>query len=171
MTRRPGHDIALEEHFRSYQELLFARAWYSAAVCLAEIFHASARLPDKQRAAWISRLEQELTEEFLREVRSGLEQSIQSIRRILSVGSRWTGEEILLLMQMRINIKLLSDFLGSAAAVESMAHLKQIDDQLSTLAESKNHADHFRWGLQRMKKTAIFDVEPVWLSLIHKDRS
>ena len=49
--------------------------------------------------------------------------------------------------------------------------LKQIDDQLSTLAKSKNHTDHFRWALQRMKKTAVFDIERVWLSLVHGEQS
>lgn len=170
MTRQ-NTDTALEEHFRLYQELLSEQAWYSAAVSLAEIFHASARLSAGPRAAWNSRLEQELSEEFLREVRSGLEQSIQRIRRILSVGSEWTGEEILLLMLMRVNIELLSEFPGKAVAVESLKHLDQIDDQLSALAESKNHVHHFNWSLERMKKTALFDVEPVWLSLIHRERS
>ncbi|HEU4713246.1 MAG TPA: hypothetical protein VFS76_16860 [Pyrinomonadaceae bacterium] len=55
-------------------------------------------------------------------------------------------------MMMRVNIRLLSDFLGSRVHVESMAHLEDIDDQLATLAKSKDHADHFRWALQRMKK-------------------
>ena len=167
----PPPGIALEKHFRSYQELLLERAWYSAAVSLAEIFHASARLPAEQRAAWRFRITEELTEQFLQEVRIGLEQDIQRIRRILSVGSEWTGEEILLLIQMRINIELLFDFLGSFAAVESLVHLKQIDDQLSSLAKSKNHSDHFRWALQRMKKTALFDIERVWLLLVHGEQS
>jgi hypothetical protein len=163
--------IALEKHFRSYQELLLERAWYSAAVSLAEIFHLSARLPAAQRAAWQSRIKEELTEQFLQEVRIGQEQSIQRIHRILSVGSEWTGEEVLLLMQMRINIELLSDFLGNAAAAESLVQLKQIDDHLSTLAKSKNHTDHFRWALQRMKKVAVFDIERVWLSLVPEGQS
>ena len=163
----PHPGIVLEKHFGSYQELLLEQAWYSAAVSLAEIFHASARLPAEQRAAWQSRSKEELTEKFLQEVRKGLEQNIQRIRRILSVGSEWTGEEILLLMQMRINIELLSDFLGSAIAVPSLVHLKHIDDQLSTLAKSRNHSDHFEWALMRIKKTAVFDVEYLWLSLIH----
>lgn len=167
----PHTGIALEKHFRTYQELLLEKAWYSGAVCLAEIFQASARLSAEQRAVWQSRIKEEMTEQFFLEVRIGLEQNIQRIRRILSVGSEWTGEEILLLMQMRINIELLFDFLGSAAAVESLVHLKQIDDQLSTLAKSKNHTDHFRWALHRMKKTAVFDIERVWISLVHGEQS
>ena len=159
----PHREIALEKHFRSYQELLLERAWYSAAVCLAEIFHASATLPAKQRAAWESRIKGELNEKLLQEVRIGLEQNIHRIRRILAVGSEWTGEEILLVMQMRINIQLLFDFVGSAAAVEASVYLKQIDAQLSTLAKSRNHADHFRWALNQMKKTAVFDIERLWM--------
>jgi hypothetical protein len=167
MMTRPSPGIVLEKHFRSYQELLLEQAWYSAAVSLAEIFHASAALPAAQRAPWQSRIKEELSEKFLQEVRMGLEQNIQRIRRILSVGSEWTGEEILLLIQMRINIELLLDFLGNAVAVESLVHLKHIDDQLSTLEKSSNHADHFRWALRRMKRTAVFDIEYVWQSLIH----
>jgi hypothetical protein len=167
----PHAGIALENHFRYYQELLLQRAWYSAAVSLAEISYASARLPAEQRAAWQCRIKEELTEQFLQEVRIGLEHNIQRIHRILSVGSEWTGEEILLLMQMRINIELLFDFLGSAAAVEALVHLKQIDAQLSTLAKSRNHTDHFSWALKRMKKTAVFDIERVWIFLVHGKQS
>ena len=167
----PHAGIALENHFRYYQELLLERAWYSAAVCLAEISYASARLPAEQRAAWQCRIKEELTEQFLQEVRIGLEHNIQRIRRILSVGSEWTGEEILLVMQMRINIELLFDLLGSAAAVEALVHLKQIDAQLSTLAKSRNHTDHFRWALKQMKKIAVFDIERVWIFLIGREQS
>ncbi len=162
-------DSALEEHFRLYHEKLLEQAWYSAAVALAEIFHASARLPAEQRAAWRSRVNRDLNERFLQEVRNGQEREIRRIQQILSVGSDWTGEEILLLMLMRIDVKLLSDFLGRGVDVESQVHLKDIDAQLSTLAKSKNHAHHFRWALQRMKNNALYDVESVWLSLINRD--
>jgi len=52
---------------------------------------------------------------------------------------------------------------GSAAAVEALVYLKQIDAQLSTLAKSRNHTDYFRWALKRMKKTAVFDIERLWI--------
>lgn len=155
----------------SVPEHLREGAWYSAAVALAEIFHASVRLSGKQRAAWQSRVNEELNEELLSEARKGQEQQIERIRRILSVGSEWTAEEVLLLMLLRVNIKLFSDFLGSSVQVESMVHLADIDDQLATLAKSKHHADHFRWALQRMQKTAPFDVESVWRSLLNRDQS
>lgn len=165
---------ALERHFQLYQEQLLKQAWYSAAVTLAEIYHASARLPAKQRAAWRSRVNKDLDERFLRdvkilgEVRKGRDHEIRRIHRVLSVGSEWTGEEILLVILMRINAKLLSDFIGSAVDVESQVYLEDIDVQLSTLAKSKNHAHHVRWALQRMKYTAPNDVESVWLSLINQ---
>jgi hypothetical protein len=145
---------------------LLQGAWYGAAVSLAEISYARARLPAEQRAAWQLRIKGELTEQFLQEVRIGLEQNIERIRRILSVGSEWTAGEILLLMEERINIELLFDFLGSAAAVEALVHLKQIDAELSSLAKSRNHNDHFSWALKQMKKTAVFDVERVWTFLV-----
>lgn len=167
---------ALEKHFQLYQEQLLKQAWYSAAVTLAEIFHASARLPAEQRAAWRSRVNKDLNERFLlevilRKVRKGREYEIRRIHRILSVGSEWTGEEILLVMLMRINVKLLSDFLGSGVDVESQVHLKDIDVHLSTLAKTKNHAHHFRCALQRMKNNVPYDVESVWLSLINRDQT
>src|SRR5690349_5806069 len=99
--------INFEKEFYLYQEHLRESAWYSAAVVLAEIFHASATLRGEQRAAWQSRIDAELTERFLGEVRKGKEEQVQRIRRILSVGSEWTAEEVLLLMMMRVNVKLL----------------------------------------------------------------
>ena len=161
----------LENHFRLYQRHLREEAWYSAAVALAEIFQATASLPAEQRTEWQSRLNEELTDTFVQEVRIGQDQTIKRIHRVLSVGSEWTGEEILLVMLYRIDVEIIFDFLGSAAAVESMVHLKHIDDQLSTLEKSKNHAPSFRWSLQRMKKVAVFDVERVWVALMHGNQS
>jgi hypothetical protein len=165
-------EIALEERFDLYRYHMRERAWYGAAVYLAEILHVSASLPVPQHAAWKSRIEkEELSEEFLQAVRSGLKQSIQRTHRILSIGTEWTGEEIMLVMQLRIEIKLVSDFLGNGVAVESTRHLKQIDDDLASLEKSKTHSSHFKWGLNQMKKHWMSDIELVWRSLIPPEQS
>jgi len=163
----PDRENPLEERFQSYQTLKRKGDLYSAAVYLAETSHASARLPVAQRAAWNSRIEkEELSEEFLREARSGLKQSIERVHRILSIGTEWTGEEILLVMQLRIEIKLLSDFLVTEVVGESLKQLEQIDAQLAILEKSEDHSRHFTWGLRQMKKHWMSDIEPVWRSLI-----
>jgi hypothetical protein len=74
-------------------------------------------------------------------------------------------------MQLRIEIKLVSDFLGNGVAVESTRHLKQIDDDLASLEKSKTHSSHFKWGLNQMKKHWMSDIELVWRSLIPPEQS
>ena len=163
---------ALEKHFRLYREHVLEKSWYSAAVCLAEIFNGCASLPIAQRASWNARIENEnLSEEILCEVRAGLDQNIQRMQRILSIGSEWTGEEVLLLVLMRTNIELLSAFLGGQVAVESMVHLKAIDEQLLSLSKSTAHRPHFTWAVSRIKRNSGFPIETNFLSLVAKDQS
>ncbi|HEX5888926.1 MAG TPA: hypothetical protein VFY61_09490, partial [Pyrinomonadaceae bacterium] len=104
-------------------------------------------------------------------VRNGLRKSIERTHRILSIGSVWTGEEIMLVMTLRIEIKLVSDFLGTGVAPELVGRLKQIDEKLATLEKSKEHSGHFIWGLRQMKKHWMSDIEFVWRSLIPADQS
>lgn len=166
---RTERENGLEESFDFYQKLKRERVWYNAAVYLAEIVHVSASLPVGQQKAWKSRIEkEELSETFLQEVSGGVKQNIQRIHRILSIGTEWTGEEILLVMQLRIEIKLVLDFLEDRVAVadESVRQLKQIDDDLATLEKSKGHSREFQWSLQQMKKHWMSDIELVWRSLI-----
>jgi hypothetical protein len=170
MTSDRGKD--LEERFDLYRSHLRERAWYIAATYLAEISYRSASLRGAQRAAWNSRIEkEELLEEFLREVRLGLGKSIKRIYRVLSIGTEWTGEEILLVMTLRIEIKLVSNFLENAIPVELLGHLKQIDEQLAFLEQSENHSRHFECGLRQMKKHWMSDIESIWRSLIAADQS
>jgi hypothetical protein len=41
-------------------------------------------------------------------------------------------------LQLRIEIKLVSDFLGNGIPVELVGHLKQIDEQLAFLEQNDN---------------------------------
>ena len=162
---------ALEKRFRSYNNYVLEKIWYSAAVCLAEIFNACASLPVNQRAAWNARINNEnLSEEILHEIRAGLDHDIQRMRRILSIGTVWTGEEVLLLVLLRTNVDLLSAYLGSRVAVESMVHLEAIDEQLLSLSKSTGHRPDFIWAVSRIRRSSGFPIETNILTLLANDQ-
>jgi hypothetical protein len=159
------HEIALEKRFDSYRQCKRERAWYAAGVQLAEILHLSASLPFAQQAAWKTRVEnEELTQEFLREIRHGLRKKIERTHRILAIGTEWSADEVFLVMNLRVEIKLVSDFLEDGVEPEMLGQLRYIDDQLASLETSHDHSLHFQRGFRQLKKH-WFDIEPIWSSI------
>jgi hypothetical protein len=130
----------LDERFCWYKKLSDEAAWYSAFECLAEIFHCISKLPKDEQDAWTTRIQNEpLSDLALQEVKSGSRKDVQRIRRILSIGSRWNAEEILLIVQTRIELDLVFDFLNHLLSAESKVALDDIDEAIVALAKSKEH--------------------------------
>lgn len=159
-------ELALETRFDLYRWYKSERGWYAAGVQLAEILHLSASLPVAQQAAWKTRIDQEeLAEAFLCEVRHGLRKTIERTHRILAIGTEWTSDEIFLVMNLRMEIKLVSDFLGNGIVAESAGLLRYIDDLLASLEKSPDHYLHFQRGLRQLKKRWLPDSELIWRSI------
>lgn len=160
----------LDETFCSYKNLSDEAAWYSAIQRLAEIFHCVSKLPKDEQVEWTIRIQNErLSDLALQEAKSGWRKDVQRIRRILSIGSRWNAEEILLIVQTRIELDLMFDFLTHRRSAESNVGLDDIDEAIVALSKSKEHQGDFKWAVGVMQKNWGLPIESRWLTELHQD--
>jgi len=154
----------LVQRFRWYKELFEEGAWTSAVTRLAEIYHCASNLPKNEQALWIARIRDEgLSDDAIKEVEAGIRKKIQRLRKIVSTGNRWTAEEILLVVQKRIELEMLFAFLSDEFPAETMASLDEIDQSIVTLSNSKEHGRHFAWARRKMRQNWGLPIRSKWL--------
>ncbi|MGH9874725.1 MAG: hypothetical protein ACRD9S_19905 [Pyrinomonadaceae bacterium] len=154
----------LDERFRRYKELAAKGTWKSAVIALAEIFHCASKLPKAQGAEWVARVsDEQLSDDAMEQAEAGIKEKIQRLRRILSIGNRWTGEEILLVVQTRIEIELLTTYLSEKCPTKPSPSLDDIDEDIVALSKSKEHQYDFKWAVGMMKKNWGLPIDSRWL--------
>lgn len=107
---------ALEERWADYRRFHQGGARFTAFVKLAEIAHCSsnATLPPWLAQKWRATIQNvPITDEGVRSVRTAVAEEIKRLQRIVGVGTRFIYEEMLLLITTRIELELLSAFLGA----------------------------------------------------------
>jgi hypothetical protein len=77
----------------------------------------------------------------------------QIIRRILSIGTKWNDDEILLVLQKRIEIDLLLLFLDECCSRQLSIPLEDVDEAILHLANSRENKRDFKLVVNQMKKT------------------
>ena len=155
----------LQERFRFSNELLQAGEYHSALNYLAEIFHCLSALDEESQRQWTASLMSEkLSPEMLNAGVEGIEQEAQIIRRILSVGTVWNGEEILLVLTKRIQIDLLLDFLTEFCSYDRTVSIDDIDERLNSIAQSKENKHSFEESRNLMKENWGLPINSKWLS-------
>ena len=158
------------ERFREYEYLWPAGEYYGAAKRLAELSHCLSGLSDDARNDWSERIKffaSPMPEGAITVLENGLVGDAERIRRILSIGSRWNEDEVLLVLGMRIEIDLMLSFLSEYCSYNVTAPLpiEYIDERLVELAKSKEHKRHFRWAIDMMKKNWGLPIDSKWLRL------
>jgi hypothetical protein len=156
--------------FREYEYLWQAGEYYGAAKRLAELSHCVSGLNADARNDWSERIKffaSSMLKERSWALEDGLVGDAERIRRILSIGSRWNGEEILLVLGMRIEIDLMLSFLREHRPHHASPPLplEYIDERLIELGKSKEHGPHFRWAIEMMKKNWGLPIDSRWLRL------
>jgi hypothetical protein len=154
----------LEERFQWYRKFVEERAWHSAVIKLAEISHCLPYLPKDEQRAWTQRIRDEaVSVKGLAEAEAEIWAQVDRIRRILSIGNRWNAEEILLVLQTRIEIELSLEFLNKCLAIESAISLQDIDRDIEALSKSESHRSHFTWAVRKMKQNWGLPIHSKWL--------
>jgi len=158
------------ERFREYEYLWQAGEYFGAVKRLAELSHCLSGLNGQERNDWSERIKffaSSMPKETITVLENGLVRDAESIRRILSIGSRWNEDEILAVLGMRIEIDLMLSFLHEHCShnVTTPLPLEYIDERLVELAKSKEHKRHFRWAIGMMKKNWGLPIDSEWLRL------
>lgn len=158
----PSATLGLRVRWDEHRSLRASGEAYSALVRLAEIYNVveqfEARHPDAD--TWLRRLDdvcRSLSAEEIESFRLGEGKTVARLERILSVGTRFTFEELLLVLTLRVQLGLVHELmqrLGVAPTAEE--RLSSLDEDLQHIPGSRENRELFRsaqrsalshWGL------------------------
>jgi hypothetical protein len=155
----------LEERWTDYRRFYREGETYSAFVCLAEIAHCLqyATLPPQLIQKWSMTIQNvSIADEDMRSAYTAVDQKVQRMQRIVSVGSRFIYEETLLLITMRVELELLSAFLKERGIAIRM-DVALLDDVLVAMSTSPENAQDFRIAQAAAKKNWGIPLQTRWL--------
>jgi hypothetical protein len=154
----------LNHRFSFYKDLLQAGEYHSALTYLAAISHCVPKLDTAAQSKWVDFLRKEHpSEDAIRAAGIGIEKAAQIIRRILSIGTKWNDDEILLVLQKRIEIDLLLHFLNECCSRQLSIPLDDVDEAILHLANSKENKRDFKLVVNQIKKNWGLPIESKWL--------
>jgi len=155
---------SFNERLQLYEHLWQEGAPYSAVKRLAEIFYCLPQLDEAGRAKWMDQLWKEaLPDNVVQVVVAGIEKDAQRIRRILSVGSKWNDDELLLVLQLKIEIEMLLAFLKRRYSHIPSSSFDDIDEDLTRIARSKENKRDFERAVSLMVKNWGLPIDIKWL--------
>ena len=151
-------ETTFDERFKEYAYLWQVGEYYGAAKRLAELSHCLPNLDnEKTRKKWQDQIQSigaVIPNEIVIALEDGVGKDAERISRILSVGTRWEIEEILLILGVRIEIDLMLAFLKEHCShtVTITLYLEYIDTEIERLAQSKEHGGLVGGSISMMKK-------------------
>lgn len=158
----------LQGRWAEYLHYLKAGAMYSAFVRLGEILNClnHCRLPQGKVQEWRAMvLGTERTEEEIRSAQTEAKREAARMHDIMSVGSKFEYEELVLLITMRVELELLSEYLADrnvVAAVDGEA----LDRELGVIAKSAANAATFRSAQLAARTNWGIPLHSAWLHRI-----
>lgn len=167
MSKLCDLEAQLDERFEWYLSLQQTGVHYSALKRIAEIFNCLPKLAGEQQKRWIERVSREmLLHDVVKATEDGIENDAQRIRRILSFGTKWNSDELLLVVQLKIEIEMVIALLNHySQTVVSIASYKDIDEDIVEIANSKENARAFDMAVSLMRRNWGLPLSSRWLGL------
>lgn len=147
----------LEKKWKEYENLFARGEIYGAFLRLAAISASLDGLEPGLRAEFKKRCENApLSSRMLDSITTGIQTDRQRIRRILSIGKTWTGEELVLVITMKVEIDSATSFLedrGFEVPEEIPDSVALIIQRVATSKRNRRAFDNARllvrtnWGL------------------------
>ncbi len=156
---------AFDESFLWYSNLMQGGAYFGALSKLAEMENCLPQLSKGLQAKWREQINKEvLSEDAIRELKVEIEKAIEKIRRILSFGTKWEPEELLLVWTIRIQIEMLLHFLNERHEItEHNSSLEEIDEAMLQVAKSKINKQGVQSATALIKRNWGLPISSRWL--------
>lgn len=164
MTRQEL-ERAFEEKFHAYERFMAGGSPFSAILFLGEIENCLPLLEGPSRAKWVELVGRvSLSEDIVRQVRGELESTVETVRGILSYGSRWDYTELLLVLTHRIEIELVSEFLRRRDQLQpDEPAMDDIDEAMLQIATSKANKTHHQLAVSLARRNWGLPIVSQWL--------
>ena len=163
--KNPELEEAFNQSFLEYSYLMQGGAYFGAVSKLAEMENCLPLLSKGLQAKWREQISKEiLSEDVIRELKVEIEKAVEKIKRILSFGTKWQYEELLLVWTIRIQIEMLLRFLSERHwLTERNFSLEDIDEAMLEVAKSKINKQNLQIATNLMKKNWGLPINSRWL--------
>jgi len=148
----------LQNRWTEYRRLLEVRASYAALVRLAEMDNVLSQEGTTWPISlkWVSIVQKEtIPDEMYKKTLAEAEQNVSRLKRMLSVGTNFTYEELVLAITLRVELQLLAEFLlkrrgeiefAPDLADEDLREVSGYSQNVSTFRAAKATAKR-NWGI------------------------
>jgi hypothetical protein len=155
----------LAERWADYQRLTAAGAAYSALVRLAEmdnvLDHQDGHDPVVRK--WKRTVgEVQIPNAMRGGAVAEAMKDVSRVQRILSIGTTFIYEELLLVITIRVQLELLSQFLAQRGEAPDF-HLSAIDDEMRRVAGYHENASAFRSAQTAAKRNWGAPIQASWI--------
>ena len=162
----PSTDYMLNERWKEYESFRSQGAEYSAFVALAEMENYLTHA-DEPRSV-VSRWQRSLasvtaSEEEIARIQKEVFEQIARLERMLSIGSEFVYEELVLALSTRVDLEVLRDFFsrrGWLIEVDS----SRADTWLDEIAASSANRDVFRQAQAAVRRNSAISLVCPWLA-------
>lgn len=155
----------LNDRFSEYLRLIPIAEPYLAIANLVQIHHCLSAMDAHSRTKWDERLNQlQLTEEVLKAAELGVDRDVKYIERVLSIGTIWNDDEILLVLQQRIFVDLFLDFYRYRFNREIPLDLDRADRLIKSVARTPENKRSYEIAIRLMKKNWGLPIRSKWLN-------
>ncbi len=155
----------LAERWAEFERLYREGSIYSAIVRLGEIYnylqHTTSSRDVTQHWGDILRGVQ-LSKEDLTKAERNAKDNLERLKRMISVGTNFAYEELLLAVTMRVELQLFAEFLASRGLAVSV-DATCLDEDLLDLAASTNTSSIFGSAQSAAKRNWGIDLDSPWL--------
>jgi hypothetical protein len=159
-------DNALAERWAEYERLRDGGEPYSAAIRLAELENCLQyqRIQKPVRHKWEAKVCEAESEQDVGRVLAGAVAAMDRLHRMLSIGTDYVYEELMLLITIRVELDLLFEFLAKRGAIDAIAsRLGVLDEELLEIAHSEKHRTPFSKAQAGARGSWGIPLETRWL--------
>jgi len=155
----------INEHLNQYRASIQNDNYRSAIYHLAILLYCMPYLELQEQGRLERQLKQiEITDDLIKAAKEEIEKLAASINQIISIGSKWNEDEIMILLQRRIDIDVLLYFLEKYGE-ESQTDLSQIDELFDMIAVSPQNRRNFEIAIRQMKRNSDTQCYTKWLDV------
>lgn len=153
----------LNERFSEYIELTKVGMHFNAMMNLVQIHHCLPIMDIETRSKWSEKLKQARpNEEALKAAELAVDREVKYIERVLSIGTIWNDDEILLVLQQRIYIDMFLDYYRDFTGRDVPISVSKADELIVSVARTKENRRSYEIAIRLMKKNWSF-VRSKWL--------
>jgi hypothetical protein len=150
------------ERFAEYDKWVGVREAFPAIASLGKAWRLAGPSSSKQRDEFVMDLRLRVDPNVICDAAAEAIAILRRIMHILSIGTKFDEDELLLVLTLRIQIELVAEVLTIFCIDAEEIALRRVDEELREIAKSKENRRAFASAFGLLKKNCGIPVENQW---------